>query len=394
MAELADDETTIAVIEDDAVVLSAIVRALDPLSNVRPFDSFAEILRLRSSAVGVLVLVLGPSQSDEAGLEAVGQLVRADPGVGAVLVVDEPDRFVLRSALRAGLDDAVPLERVDEDLAAAIRDLEHRLRQATAELSPSSSPSKEATRGYVVAVYSPKGGAGRSVVAVNLAVTFAQRTRRRVVLIDTDPQFGDTSVMLRLNPTHTIIDAAAAGEGLDASLLESLLTHDERTGVDVLAAPTDPTASSKVPSKAITKLLELLRQMGALVVVDTPRTLDDVVLQVLSECDEIVYLVGMDVPSVKNARLGIQALELVQIPLTRALVVLNRADSKVQLAPRDVEKVLEMKVDVNLPSDPVVPKSVNRGVPVVVSDPRARFSTQILQIAEILLARAASEGAS
>ncbi len=389
------DAAITAVIEEDAVVLSQMVRALESQPTVRPYSNLEEVLQARPSTPHRLVLVLGPSQAGEAVLDKVGALVRAEASTGALLVVSEPDTGLLRSALRAGLDDAVPLERIWDDLVPAVEDLGRRLDAASAEAREAAHrPPDPNSTGRVTAVYSPKGGVGKSVVAVNLAVAFASRTRRRVVLVDSDPQFGDVSVMLRLNPMHTVIDAAAAGERLDPVLLESLLTRDDRSGVFVLAAPTDPTSPTKISAQSVSLLIQVLRDMGALVVVDTPRLLDDAVLQFLAESDDIVYVVGMDVPSVKNARLGLQALELVQIPLSRVLVVLNRADSRVQLAPRDVEKVLEMKLDVSLPSDALVPKSVNRGTPAVLAHDRSRFAERVHELAELLLERASGESAS
>ena len=81
-----------------------------------------------------------------------------------------------------------------------------------------------------------------------------------------------------------------------------------------------------------------------------------------------------------------------QIPLQRVLLVLNRADSRVQLSPRDVEKVLEMKLDVSLPSDALVPKSVNRGAPAVLE--HSRFAGQIHEMADLLLSRGSAEVSS
>lgn len=385
--------TAIAVVENDAMTLAFIVRGLSPFANVAPYNSVDEVLAARPAGLRELALVLGPSQADEAVLERVGELIRAEPGTGALLVVSVPDTAILRLALRAGLDDAVPLERIGSDLVPAVEELAHRLGAATAELRRAAASAADAARGRIISVFSPKGGVGRSIVAVNLAVAMAARTRRRVVLVDADPQFGDVSVMLRLSPIHTLVDAIAVGDRLDPSLLESLLTRDDRSEVDVLAAPTDPTMPAALSPKAVSSVLRVLRDMGALAVIDLPRVLDDVVLQVLSESDDIVYLVGMDIPAVKNARLGLQALELVQIPLERVLVVLNQADSRVQLSARDVERVLEMKLDVSLPSDPLVPKSVNRGTPAVLSRERSRFSTQIYELAELVLARVSAEAA-
>src|SRR5579863_4559753 len=82
---VSDQSTTataisIAVIEDDAVMLSQIVRALETLPNVRPYNSLDEVLKSRPSTFQQLILVLGPSQTDQKVLEEVGDLVRDELG--------------------------------------------------------------------------------------------------------------------------------------------------------------------------------------------------------------------------------------------------------------------------------------------------------------------------
>ncbi|MEW6754758.1 MAG: P-loop NTPase [Candidatus Latescibacterota bacterium] len=57
--------------------------------------------------------------------------------------------------------------------------------------------------GVALAVASGKGGVGKSLVAVNLAVA-AARAGRRVLLVDTDLGLGSTAVLLGINPTVTL----------------------------------------------------------------------------------------------------------------------------------------------------------------------------------------------
>ena len=71
--------------------------------------------------------------------------------------------------------------------------------------------------GQVITVFSTKGGAGKSVIASNLAVRLAQRSDQPVVLVDADLQFGDVAVMLKLAPQHTIVDAVSSLDRLDAA---------------------------------------------------------------------------------------------------------------------------------------------------------------------------------
>jgi pilus assembly protein CpaE len=48
------------------------------------------------------------------------------------------------------------------------------------------------------------------------------------------------------------------------------------------------------------------------------------------------------------------------VPRDRLRIVLNRADSKVDLTPEDVERLLSLTVDAKIPSSSLVPRSINR----------------------------------
>jgi pilus assembly protein CpaE len=62
--------------------------------------------------------------------------------------------------------------------------------------------------------------------------------------------------------------------------------------------------------------------------------------------------------------------------------VLNRADSKVRLAINEVEKTLKAPIAAQIPSSRDVPASINRGVPIVLDDPRHPVSVSIKNFAE------------
>ncbi len=155
----------------------------------------------------------------------------------------------------------------------------------------------------------------------------------------------------------------------------------------MLAAPTAPSEADQVDAAGMLRVLGLLQEMFDNVVIDSPPHLSDVVLQAVAESDSVVFVVALDVPSVKNARLGLQAFDLLQFPTEKVMLVINRADSKVHLGLGDIERALEKKVDLALPSEAVVPRSVNQGVPALLEYPKSRFAAQLIQLADMVLAR-------
>ncbi len=383
----------VVVVEEDPTLLNRLARALPRTLSTQPFASMDKVGAARFPSGSPLVLVLGASQAEEEVLDKVGLLLRGRPGTGAVLVVADTSAEVLRSALRSGIDDAIETYDLERQLPLAVTELVQRLEReldaAAAEAARRAAPTG-GKKGWVTTVFSPKGGVGKSVVSVNLATALAKRTGKPSVIFDLDLQFGDVAVMLRFNPVHTVVDAMSAGSLLDKSLLQTFLVHHEKSNVWALAAPTAPSEAEQVDPAGMLRVLGLLQEMFENVVIDSPPHLSDVVLQAVAESNTVVFVVALDVPSVKNARLGLQAFDLLQFPTEKVMLVINRADSKVHLSLGDIERALEKKVDLALPSEAVVPRSVNQGVPALLEYPKSRFAAQVQQLADMVLARTAA----
>ena len=379
----------VLLVEEDAHLRRQLLQAIPQTVGAQAFPGLDELDGAKFRPGSPVVLVLGPSQAIAETLERVGALLKTTRGAGAVLVVEHPSAKLMSLALRSGVDDAIELSDVGPQLARTLGELAYRLDEELAAPPPRHEPGTGGRRkAFVTSVFSPKGGVGKSVLAVNLAAALARTSGEPVVVLDLDLQFGDVAVMLRLQPLHTFTDAISAGDLLDETLLRSFLARHEKSGVYVLAAPTSPSEADHVDSAAMLRVLDLLRDMFGHVVIDTPPHLSEVVLQAVAESDLVGFVVAMDVPSVKNARLGLQAFSLLQLPLGKVVLLLNRAGSKVHLAPHDIERVLEMKVDLSLPSDVTVTQSVNQGVPVLLEYPRSPFSAQVTLLADLVLNRA------
>ncbi len=377
------DGVPVAVVEADDLRC----RDLTELLSVHHAAGFSSVESLedRLTPDQAVVVVLGPSCADPIGLMAVERLLRLRPAAASILVVDVLTTEVLQQALRAGVRDVLAAPVDPEQLLMAVSRV-----AATLVPLPLASrvdadpldPAEGAGRGRVITVFSTKGGAGKSVVASNLAVALARRTDEPVVLVDGDLQFGDVAVMLKLAPQHTIVDAVNAIDRLDASLLRSLLVRHDPSGLHVLPAPLEPAFADQIGSAQMARIIELLRTFAAFVVVDTPAYFNDVVLGLIETSDDVLLVAGMDIPNIKNVKIGLQTLRLLNIPLSKLKLVLNRANSKVKLDVSEVERTLGIKADALVPSDIVVPQAVNKGVAVVLDAPKSGVARSIESLAD------------
>ena len=167
----------VAVIESDPALRSQLIADLGERVRAAAFPTI-ESLEERLEDGTPVVALLGPSCADSAGLIAVERLTRSRPEVGTVLMVDALSTDVLQRALRAGVKDVlaapVPAGR------ARPRGRAGRSERSLRSRRPRSRPRRPEPRpdtGRVITVFSTKGGAGKSVIAANLAVSLARRAR-------------------------------------------------------------------------------------------------------------------------------------------------------------------------------------------------------------------------
>jgi pilus assembly protein CpaE len=368
----------VAVVDADQAVRSRLAMQLGDFA-----VPVASIEALRERLTGIpLVAVLGPSCALPDGITAAEKLIADRPEVGAILIAPELSTELFRQALRAGIRDVLPAPVDTTQLSEAVRRVVETLSSSRVP-APQGYTEPTGELGHVITVFSTKGGAGKSVIAANLAVVLARRSERPVVLVDADLQFGDIAVMLKLAPQHTIVDAVGSIDRLDSSLLQNLLVKHEPSGVFVLPAPLEPAFADQIGADEMVRIVEMLRTFADFVVVDTPAYFNDVVLGLIEVSDDVLLVAGMDIPNIKNVKIGLQTLRLLNTPMSKLRLVLNRANSKVKLDVGEVERTLQVKADCLIPSDVVVPQSVNKGAPVVLDAPKSGVARAIEQLADL-----------
>ncbi|WP_139005771.1 AAA family ATPase [Arthrobacter crystallopoietes] len=341
-----------------------------------PHDIFADLHN-----PGLLdVVVLGPGLPREDSLRLATAFEIQRPEI-SVLLVAQPSSDVVLSAMRAGVRDVV-------DPAVEISDLSvllHRATKSTSIRRRTAASSTDAgaggAEGRIIAVVSPKGGAGKTTVATNLAVGLAETADHAIVIVDLDLQFGDVASALQLAPDHSLVDAVRLPAQKDSMVLKSFLAPHP-SGLYALCAPDSPAEGDQVTAEQVSRLLDQLASQYAYVIVDTSPGLSEHTLAALDRATDFVFVGGMDVPSVRGLRKELDILrELGMEPLSRH-VVLNAADPRDGLTQRDVEATLGTKVDIMIPNTRAVRISTNQGVPILESAPRDTAAKALRRIVD------------
>jgi pilus assembly protein CpaE len=236
----------------------------------------------------------------------------------------------------------------------------------------------------VIGVFSPKGGAGRTTIATNLALAIHRETGGRVALVDANLQFGDVGVLLNLNPKNrSMLDAVDGGEP-DNDIIGSVVI-DHSTGIRVLLAPPSPEGADLVTPAYLRKMIDFLRGTHNYVVVDLPSALNDHSLAVMDAADQIVVLTALEITTIKNVRLFLEVADQLEYDRAKIRLVVNRSDAAQGIRIGDVEASIRRSIDGTIVSDGrLAVLAVNRGVPFVVSHPEGALSRDVIKLARTL----------
>ncbi|HYM52846.1 MAG TPA: P-loop NTPase [Candidatus Dormibacteraeota bacterium] len=237
--------------------------------------------------------------------------------------------------------------------------------------------------GHVISIFAPKGGVGKTTVAVNMAVAIREQTRARVLLFDADVGVGNVTSVLAVKYRMGLADLADSqpSEWTDAAFEHCVSVH-EPSGVRVLSWGTDPGGSEKVTVDLLLAALRWGKAHHSFVVVDNHPGYDDRTMAMLTLASEILLIVTPEVGALRNSS---QFLDLArQVGLGDIIrVVVNRANHGIRMA--DIESVLGLPVSATIVSNG--PKAViasNEGTPVITKFPRDQISTDLHSVARLV----------
>ena len=396
------------------LIVDDIPETRDHLTKLLGFESDIEVVGSAASGSEALtmagsmqpdVVLMDINMPDMDGIAATEKLAAQVPAAAVVMMSVQGESDYLRRSMLAGAREFLVKPFSSDELTASIRQVYTRERDKQSRMSampvPASSngsggavaapPDNGGHDGQVIAIFSPKGGVGRTTVAVNLAVAAATELGKSVVLMDGSFQFGDVGVLLNLNPKNKSI--ADLVPELEAGELESIDTFviNHSAGIRVLLAPPSPEMAELITPSGVKRVIEALRRTHDLVIVDCTSWFNETTLAILDAADTVLTMLSLEITSIKNMRLFLEVADQLGYEQDKIKLVLNRADSSLGIRVADVESSIGRKVDHTIVSDGrSVVYALNRGVPFFLSNREAQVSQDILRLAQSVAGERAS----
>lgn len=321
------------------------------------------------------------------GIEAAEKISLAHPTIGIIVLSDTSDSSELKKAMLAGAGDFIFKGGMQEsDLAQAVRRLSvtQKARAASFDGLKSSNMNSKNRGPQVVTLFGAKGGAGKTTMSVNTAVAIARETKRKVVMLDLNLQFGDVASYLNIQPRRTIAEFVQERNKWDSQLLNSyLIPHS--SGIKILAAPLRPEDAELVTPEHVERIISILRESFDYIIIDSPPYISDVLLTALDTSNQIILIMSMDLPAVKNVKLSLNLLDTLHHSGKTKLVI-NRGGRQFGVDIRDVEKTIDFLASCEIPSDGnVVVNAANKGIPFVLSHSQVPVSRAVETLGQMII---------
>lgn len=311
--------------------------------------------------IGAAAAVVQVDADNAASVKRFEKLARqsATPLIAAAY---EPPLALVRSLVRAGAHDVVPLPLSIDELETSLAPVRDQLESRQAQAAALSHAK-------IVSIVKSVGGVGATSLTTQFAIRFAASERARgrdVCLIDLDVQFGDVAFQLGLQPRLSLVELLEAGSRLDGELLRATATQ-HASGLNVIAAPTDMMPLESLSSDHVMEIIELAGREFGTVIVDLPTNWSNWSLSLLARSDLVLLITELSVAGLNRAKRQLNLIQSQDLGGLDVRVVVNRFEKHLLRTIRaaDVRDALGRDISYTVSNDfRLMRAAIDRGVPI------------------------------
>ena len=327
------------------------------------------------------IVLIAVEEPKERALETAEAIANGLPDTPIIIVSSTSDAESVRRGMVFGARDYLikPLQAT-QLRAAVLRSMEHEERR---QMRRAGQLAGEPGRGTVIVVTGAKGGIGKSVCSVNLAVALRLETGKSVALVDADTQFGDVATLMDLVPVMTVSDVLRDPARFDRGTAATYLTNHS-SGVAVLATPRDEDPWTDCPPEVPLRIIETLAQIHEFVVVDTSGSFDAFVRRLVDSASLTLLVTTGEVSSIRDTAAGLKRLAKWGSDLERVRIVFNRGARAAGVGEDELAKALGRPIFWVMPNDKAVPRSVQFGTPIAADPKNGGLGKNLRELARLI----------
>ncbi len=240
----------------------------------------------------------------------------------------------------------------------------------------------------IIVFSGPQKGMGKTVIAVNLAIDWAMRAKKQVVIVDLDPLCkGEIAQMLDVSASYVSeMSIVMQRDVLDGEFLRGRISFN-KWGVGVLALAPNEKVAVDISLNQIARVLIGLNKVYSLVIdMESDITQKGILM---FDFADIIFWIFM--PSNIFLRQSIDKLKKIasyKFSFAKFCLVLNQFDIKGAIKSGEINSSLRgfgKNIEELIPQDKLVSRSIDKRKPLIVNEPHSGFSESIRRIRGIML---------
>jgi pilus assembly protein CpaE len=364
----------VLIVDDDPATRAIIIRSLSFKKNLQVIgtaengvDGIQTAMETRPD-----VILMDVNMPEMDGITATERILSILPQTQVVILTVQGDANYIRRAMTAGARDFLTKPPLIDDLLQAVQQAGEIAHKEKSKLPAGVGPSTSgipSSRGKIITLYSPKGGIGRTTLAVNMSVGLC-RPGEEVVIVDSKLEYGDVSILFDEKSKNTLVDLVYRAGELDPQIVREVLIEHE-SGVKILAGSRMHDAEQMTESQ-LKVLLNYLKTLFTYIIVDTGCDLNDYTLAALDISDLILVLVNQDVSTIERVRKFLDLVSTLEISPQKILLVINQFDQRIHISPERISHSYQREIAAVIPADSqLVTSSINHGVPFMLDNKQA-----------------------
>lgn len=296
-----------------------------------------------------------------------------------VLVADNITLELVNKAAEYGIRKVLPYRDITAEQFSGELEKVFSLEQ---QRSLDTNESKK-TRCKVLGFFGGKGGTGKTTVAVNTAISLV-KAGKRVMLVDLDLQFGDVAISLDTDSKYSIVDLVQDRGGITIENIHNFAV-DHSSGMHVLCAPKSSEFAEYVKASHVEKIIDIMRPYYEYILLDMAASFNDITITACENCEVIYMVYNTDILSLKNAKMCYDILD--QLHQKDKLQFIINKYEKGLIKPADYTKMFGLDIYYVIPYDgKAAVTAVNKGLPVVLSNPRSSLANAMTHLSGKVIA--------